>query len=205
MTPQPLIIGHRGASRDAPENTLAAFRLAWAQGADGIEADFRLTRDGRIVCIHDPTTGRTAGTDIGVAASTLEELRRLDVGAWKGQEWAGAAIPTIEEVLGQLPPGKRLLIELKSGPEIVPVLRDLLARSTVDPAGLSILAFDENVVVASRQMLPRCTTLWLCDYRRSGIMGAWRPDRTQVLATLERTGAHGLASRAHRCVDEAFA
>lgn len=62
-----LLIAHRGASRDAPENTLAAFDLAWQQGADGIEADFRLTGDGRIVCLHDASTGRTAGVDLTVA------------------------------------------------------------------------------------------------------------------------------------------
>ena len=200
----PLIIGHRGASRDAPENTLASFRLAWAQGADGIEADFRLTRDNRIVCIHDPTTGRTAGIDLSVAESDLDELRRLDVGVWKGERWAGEPIPTLEEVLAQLPPGKRLLIELKSGPEIVPVLRAVLAGSGVEPTSTTLLSFSEEVVAASRRVIPGCKTLWLCDYRRRGVIGGWRPDLGQVLAALERTGAHGLASRAHPCLDAAF-
>jgi len=204
MADIPLIIGHRGASRDAPENTLASFRLAWEQGADGIECDFRLTRDGRIVCIHDATTGRTAGIDIRVADATLGELRGLDVGAWKGRHWAGERIPTLEEVLAQLPPGKRLLIELKSGPEIVPVLREILAGSGVDPSCAIILAFEEAVVAASRQALPHCRVLWLTDYRRNRLIGGWRPDGGQILATLERTGADGLASRAHGCVNEAF-
>src|SRR5512140_286258 len=79
-----LIIGHRGASRDAPENTLESFRLAWEQGADGIEADFRLTADGRIVCMHDETTGRTTGVNLNIADTALKELRRLDAGLWKG-------------------------------------------------------------------------------------------------------------------------
>src|SRR6185369_848081 len=91
---EPMLIAHRGASRDAPENTLAAFRLAWQQGADGIEADFRLTRDGRVVCLHDASTGRTAGVDLAVAEASLEELKRLDVGGWKGARWAGERIPT---------------------------------------------------------------------------------------------------------------
>ena len=59
----PLIVAHRGASSDAPENTLRAFRLGWEQGADAIEADFHLTRDGQLVCMHDATTGRTANAD----------------------------------------------------------------------------------------------------------------------------------------------
>ena len=77
-----LIVAHRGASHDAPENTLAAFRLAWEKDADAIEGDFYLTRDQQIVCLHDETTERTAPgqTCLQVAESTREQLRTLDVG-----------------------------------------------------------------------------------------------------------------------------
>ena len=74
------VIAHRGASYDAPENTLAAFRLAWQQGADGIEGDFYLTADGEIVCLHDSDTGRTGDRKLSVGQSTLAELRKVDVG-----------------------------------------------------------------------------------------------------------------------------
>ena len=84
-----LIVAHRGASHAAPENTSAAFELAWQQNADAIEADFRLSRDGQIVCIHDATTQRTAGVDRIVAQSTLAELKALDVGAWKDPQFKG--------------------------------------------------------------------------------------------------------------------
>ncbi|MDP6721144.1 MAG: glycerophosphodiester phosphodiesterase family protein, partial [Pirellulaceae bacterium] len=94
-----LIVAHRGASYDAPENTLAAFRLAWRQGADGIEGDFYLTKDGQIVCIHDADTKRTAGVSRQVAKSTLAELRELDVGRWKDEEFAGERMPTLQQVL----------------------------------------------------------------------------------------------------------
>lgn len=77
--PNPLVIAHRGSSAQAPENTLPAFQLAWAQGADGIEADFQLTKDGHIVCFHDKDTERLAGRQLAVAAATLEELRQFDV------------------------------------------------------------------------------------------------------------------------------
>src|SRR5205085_3299316 len=87
----PLIVGHRGASADAPENTLAAFRLAWEQGADAIEMDLRLTRDGRIVVFHDEDLRRVAGTKnkVKVEDLTSEELARFDVGSWKGERWEG--------------------------------------------------------------------------------------------------------------------
>jgi glycerophosphoryl diester phosphodiesterase len=79
---EPFIVAHRGASADAPENTLPAFELAWKQGADAIEGDFHLTRDGKIVCIHDYDTQRVSGSKRVVKDSTLDELRALDAGAW---------------------------------------------------------------------------------------------------------------------------
>ncbi len=87
------LIAHRGASHEAPENTVAAFRRAFDEGADGIEGDFRLTADGELVCLHDATTRRTAGVDLAVATATLATLRTLDVGAWRGEEWAGNGSP----------------------------------------------------------------------------------------------------------------
>ena len=73
-----MIVAHRGASDDAPENTLEAFHLAWLQNADAIEGDFRLTKDEQIVCIHDEDTSRTCGKKLIVAESTYAELCQLD-------------------------------------------------------------------------------------------------------------------------------
>ena len=78
----PLIIGHRGASAVAPENTMAAFREAIAVGADGIEFDVRLTRDGVPVVIHDSTLRRTGGLSQRIADLTWSELAKIDVGSW---------------------------------------------------------------------------------------------------------------------------
>src|SRR5271170_7325637 len=89
------VIAHRGASYDAPENTLAAFRLAWQQGADGIEGDFYLTDDGEIVCLHDSDTGRTGDRKLSVGQSTLAQLRTVDVGVSKGEKFRGERIPTL--------------------------------------------------------------------------------------------------------------
>jgi len=198
MVGSTLIIGHRGASRDAPENTLASFRLAFQQGADGLEADFRLTRDGRIVCLHDAGTARTAGADLPVERSTLAELRRLDVGSWKGEEWRGERIPTLEEVLGALPAGKRLFIELKSGVEIVRPLAAVLAASGVAPDRLRLLCFDAQLIRALKEGLPQYRACWLTDYR---FRGSWRPAPRELLATLRECRADGLASRDRAILD----
>ncbi len=100
------VIAHRGASYDAPENTLAAFRLAWQQGADGIEGDFWLTADGEIVCLHDGDTVRTGDRKLSVGQSTLEQLRTVDVGISKGEKFRGERIPTLAEVLAIVPAGQ---------------------------------------------------------------------------------------------------
>lgn len=201
MPTTPLIIGHRGASRDAPENTLASFRLAFQQGADGVEADFRLTRDGRIVCLHDAGLARTAGSDLTVAGSTLAELERLDLGGWKGDTWRGERIPTLAGALALLPAGKKLFIEIKCGAEIIEELALDLERARVSPEAIRFLTFDRNLVISLKERLPAFRTCWLCDYRWRG---AWHPSQGEVLATLEEIGADGLASRDRAILDAPF-
>ena len=94
-----LVIAHRGSSGHAPENTMAAFRKAVAQGATFIETDLQLSRDARFVAIHDSTLDRTTGVRGAVHDLTLADLRRLDAGSWFGSEFAGERIPTLEEIL----------------------------------------------------------------------------------------------------------
>lgn len=190
----PLIIGHRGASREAPENTLESFRLAWDQGADGIEADFRLAADGRIVCMHDETTARTTGVDLKISDTTLKELRRLNAGLWKGSAWSGAMIPTLDEVLAAIPDGTWLFIEIKSGPEIIPGLERVLRQSGISPERIRMLSFSAQLIAELKQRLPEWRACWLCDYRHTLQGNVWRPSREYVLDTLRRTGADGLAS-----------
>lgn len=123
------IVGHRGASHDAPENTLPSVRLGFEQGADAVEVDVFATADGRIVAIHDPDTKRVAGVKLDVAQSTLAELRKLDVGLWKGERWAGTAIPTLEEVLEAVPEGRRLFVEVKCEKSALPQLEQAIEES----------------------------------------------------------------------------
>jgi glycerophosphoryl diester phosphodiesterase len=106
-TELPLVVAHRGASADAPENTLAAFGLAQRAGADGIEFDVRLAADGVPVCIHDETLRRTALREGEVASLTSAELARLDAGTWFNRrhpararaEFAREGVPTLARVL----------------------------------------------------------------------------------------------------------
>jgi glycerophosphoryl diester phosphodiesterase len=100
---RPLILGHRGASASAPENTLAAFRRAADEGADGVELDAWRCGSGEVVVIHDEETTRTCGERQRVTASGLVALRRLDAGAWKGAAFRGERIPLLAEVLEAIP------------------------------------------------------------------------------------------------------
>src|ERR1044072_5920589 len=94
----PLIIGHRGASAVAPENTMAAFREAIAVGADGIEFDVRLTRDGVPVVIHDSTLRRTGGLSLRIAELTWAEVAKVDVGSWFSRSFANETVPSLAEL-----------------------------------------------------------------------------------------------------------
>ena len=195
------IIGHRGASKDAPENTLSAFRLALEMGADGVEGDFRLTKDGQIVCMHDATTARTAGISLAVADTTLPALRQVDVGAWKGGKWSGERIPILQDIISLIPKEKKLLIELKSGPEIILPLKKILPESLEN---IAVLSFDAGLITLIRREIPAVKTLWLTDYRSVLITGEWLPSIGMILQTLQKTGATGLGSKAHHSIDAEF-
>src|SRR5713101_4603975 len=94
-----LIIAHRGASSYAPENTMAAFDLAFQMGASHLELDVHLTCDDHLVVIHDDTVDRTTNSTGPVAGQTLAALQTLDAGAWFGNEFAGQHIPLFGQVL----------------------------------------------------------------------------------------------------------
>ena len=110
---RPLVLAHRGASRDAPENTLAAFLLAHAQGADGVELDVQLCATGEVVCFHDTSLGRITGRPGLLAEAAYSLLRTLDAGAVKAPRYAGERIPLLAEVLSQTPRDLLLNLELK--------------------------------------------------------------------------------------------
>lgn len=190
------IVAHRGASFDAPENTLSAFRLAWQQKADVIEGDFYLTKDKHIVCIHDKTTKRVAPkqTALSVAESTLAELRALDVGSWKHPRFANERIPLLAEVLATIPKGKRIFVEIKCGPEILPHLKRQLATSSLTPEQIVIICFQKDVVTRSRREMPEYKASWLTSYKQSSIKRVWKPTRDEVVQALRATDATGLGT-----------
>jgi glycerophosphoryl diester phosphodiesterase len=155
------IIAHRGASQLAPENTLASANLAWKLKTDAVEIDIYLTKDGRIVAMHDKDTERTTGRKWKVAEHTLAELRRLDAGSWKDPSYAGEKIPTLEEILASIPDGRRLFIEIKCGKEVLPELRRRVLASRKSASQIVVIAFDLETATEWKQMMPEVKTYWL--------------------------------------------
>jgi glycerophosphoryl diester phosphodiesterase len=159
------IIAHRGASRDAAENTLAAFKLAWKQQADAGELDIYMSKDREVVVIHDATTKRTAKLDKPVAAQTLAELRQLDAGSWKSPKWKGGKIPTLAEALATIPDGKRMFIEIKCGADVLPELERVLKASGKKPEQLVLISFKYDVMKLARERFPQLQLYWVVSLR----------------------------------------
>ena len=203
--PNPMVIAHRGSSAQAPENTVPAFQLAWEQGADAIEADFLLTKDGHIVCFHDKDTKRLAGQPLNVADANLEELRQFDVGSiqpqdseralrsWNADQYKGVRIPTSAEVFATVPAGKKVFIEIKCGPEIIdPLLREL-ASSGLTPDQVVVIAFDSALLKSLKERDPKWQTAWVCHFGKRP-NGKPRMAPAKVLRTLKEMKALALMS-----------
>jgi len=187
------IVAHRGASGDAPENTIESFRLGWKQGADAIEGDFHVTRDGHVVCIHDRDTGRVAGKRLVVAESTLAELRELDASAWREGWGEPCVIPTLPEVLATVPDGKMVYLEIKCGPEILPPLFADIAASGLVPEHVVFISFDAEVLREIKVQAPRYKVFWLVAFKRDQ-SGDVAPSMKTVLSTLRSIDADGISA-----------
>ncbi|MFY9114751.1 MAG: glycerophosphodiester phosphodiesterase family protein [Dethiobacteria bacterium] len=109
-----MVIGHRGSPREAPENTLPSFLMAMDGGADGIELDVSLSRDGALIVFHNYTLPKTTDGRGMVARQTLARLKSLDAGSFFSEKYAGTRIPTLREVVEVLGEGAFIMIEIKT-------------------------------------------------------------------------------------------
>ena len=209
VTVAQLVVAHRGASADGPENTLAAFRLAWDHGADAVEGDFYLTKDQQIVALHDKSTKRTSGVDWDVREQSLVRLQTLDVGKWKGVRFSGERIPTLKQVSEVISTEGRLVLEIKDSPRIVPFLAKAIentpALTALVPDRLIIIAFDDKVVSACKKLIPEVKALWLTGFNTDESTGEITPSIGSILGTLARARADGLDCNAAAHINEQFA
>lgn len=154
------VMAHRGASKETPENTMAAFQKAIDDMADYIELDVQLTSDGEVIVMHDSNAYRTTGVDENIANMTYKEVRRLDAGSWYSEQYKGEKVPGLREVL-ELTQGKiKLNIELKpagNGDELAKktaaliekynMTADCVVTSFSKSALLAVKSYNENVKV----------------------------------------------------------
>jgi glycerophosphoryl diester phosphodiesterase len=187
---RPMLVAHRGASAYAPEHTLAAYRLAIEQGADYVEQDLAVTRDGVLICLHDDTLERTtnveelfpdrASVDSATGRQqwlaidfTLEEIKRLDAGTWFDARFAGERVPTWEEAVAAIGTAAGLYPELKTpalyrerGVDQTALFVESVKRLGLDtrPAGSVIVqSFDDQPLRELSGILPSMPRTFLID------------------------------------------
>jgi glycerophosphoryl diester phosphodiesterase len=184
---------HRGESADAPENTLAAFKLGWERNVDAVELDVHLSKDGKLVIIHDADTQRTAGQKLIVKDHTAAELAKLDVGSWKNPQYAAERIATLDQAIALVPPGKkRLFIEVKVGPESVPELVRVIKASNKPAEQLVVISFKIETCIAAKKALPNHKVYWIVSPKQNKDTKAWNPTHDELIAKAKAAGLDGL-------------
>ncbi|WP_419954272.1 glycerophosphodiester phosphodiesterase [Neobacillus niacini] len=154
-------VAHRGATGYAPENTIAAFDKGVEMKADYIEIDVQRSKDGELVIIHDNTVDRTTDGTGYVKDLTFDQIRSLDAGSWKGEQFTGERIPTFDEILERYHGKTGILIELKS-PELYPgieaqVAQKLIERNLDKPQNEKIIiqSFNFESMKLTNSLLPK--------------------------------------------------
>lgn len=198
-----LFIAHRGASFDAPENTLAAVNVAWKQRADAVEIDVRLTRDNHLVVIHDANTRRTCRVRGRISGRSLEQLRALDAGSWKNAKWRGERIPTLEEVLATVPPGKRLFIEIKARKNTANALARALDKCRIKPEQIVLIGFSLKAMKSLKRMFPEIEVCWIAALKRNRLTRRW-PDADRLARKIRAAELDGLDLRANGAITPVF-
>jgi glycerophosphoryl diester phosphodiesterase len=164
--PERGLCAHRGAMQTHPENTLPAFFEAVKRGAHMIEFDVQLTADGALVVMHDATVDRTTNGKGKVSELTLDYIRSLDAGAWKGKKFRNTRVPVFEEVLNIMPRNIWLNIHLKGDENLGRAVARQLKSSGRLHQG--ILAAGEEAALAAREIVP---DILICNMNRQS--GAW--------------------------------
>jgi len=182
---KPLIVAHRGAAADAPENTAEAFKLAWEQNADAIEGDFHLTADGVLACHHDPVVKGNDREMYPINEYNFEALLAI-----------APTLLRLEDFLALIPQDKQAFIELKAGPDSVAPLLNVLGASEVPLERLNIITFDSAVLAQIKDDEPKLRTYLLSDRRLA-------PDR--LLPLLKDLRADGYSPKAELPIGMGYA
>lgn len=186
-----LFLSHRGESDDAPENTLAAFKLAMDRDSDGIELDVRLTADKQLVIVHDADLKRVAGCDLTVSDSTLAELQAVH------------PVPLFKDMLPLLKKGKHLQIELKGTDlDVIPKLKEVLDAWDGDRKQLAISSFEEDTIKKAAEFFPDLPRVLLVDLAAK--FGRF-PSASETAEYMKSLNCTGVSFKADFAADRKFA
>lgn len=203
---RPLVIAHRGYSARAPENTFAAFKLGWESGADGVECDVHMTKDGQVVCIHDYDTERVAGEKLTIADAEWKDLRELDVGSWKDSLWSGERIPILREAISRGPADLLWVVEIKCGEEIVePLLAAIDETGQKTWERIIVISFNEEPLIELKRHRPSVKAYWLSELDEAEEeAGAFSPSVDAIVAKVESLGVDGFGGQAGQGISQAL-
>jgi glycerophosphoryl diester phosphodiesterase len=182
-----LYVAHRGASWLAPENTLASINLAWNLGADAVECDVMLTSDNQVLLFHDKNSMKLTGESHVVAETPWEILTDLTIQPSENNlpEYEGEGIPLLKDVLPTIPRDRMLVIEIKTGREILPFLKEVVDKHWKS-GKISFIAFDLETIQAVKSLYPDVPCYYL---------SAYRSDVNRHFKTIVEAGLDGLDLR----------
>ena len=178
------LIAHRGSSAYTTENTLLAFSLAFEQGADGIEGDFLLTKDRKIIAFHDLNTQRLLGHNFQTKDLTLYEIRKI----------SPFHIPELNEVLDLVPKNKEIVIELKCGRQVESELMKDIHKSQIKLSQVTVISFRLPTLIRLRKLCPEIKILWIRKFKLS--KGKLSPTPSKIKKIIIKENLDGISLNA---------
>ena len=186
-----LFLSHRGESDDAPENTIAAFKLAVDGKSDGIELDIHLTKDGHVVVVHDDDLKRVANSDIVIAENNLKDIQQVH------------PVPTLKEFLSLDLSNMRVQIEIKGKNNLFPKFKELLDQDHVKKFDITISSFDANLLKEAKSVFPNYQRILLIDLTKL-TNGNALPTVEQTVEYLKQYEVTGISFKSDARIDKDY-
>jgi glycerophosphoryl diester phosphodiesterase len=189
----PTFVAHRGASFLAPENTVASTKLAWELGVQAAECDIMLTKDRQVIVFHDKKGKRLTGKDFIVKEINYKEIKVLPIILKESNlpKYAGETIPLLADLLATIPEGRTLVIEIKTGPEILPYMKEVISEHWKS-GNISFIAFDFETILATKKLYPNIPCYYL---------SAFKADINKKLDVIAESNLNGINLR-HKIIDQ---
>lgn len=205
---KPLFISHRGESKDAPENTLAAYKLSQHRKADGFELDAILTLDRKeIFCFHDDNMKRCTGVEKkSHEVQSWDEIKDFNAGAWKKiPEYADEKIPTLKQALALARPERPIFIHAYFNTNALPRFKEILSElPNVTKETVVIISFDGAIFKGVKEILPGCKTYLLSSMKIDKTTGKFKKTAEQLIAQAKKDGADGISVEGANGLDAKF-